>query len=306
MEIPEKNLIDEHFLERLRMQRLKQAAEYKNATKNSGNEAIIEKSNDQKEVSFIEKESDKIEESPLRSEDFLHKFNTFDNVIRFSFNESLGNEEKNSYESEGILQTGQTFENDMNQYLTSLLRNEEEVSVKREVYFEQEKNGTSETKFSIDSNNRNDVESPNGNEDIQQNIEIDECIHPIEVDNVLEDTCTDDCDLLLTDKLQRDEDVHPNESFRVTVQPILENKAREFNILGYESVNEDLLWKYLIEKTWKRAKEPYRLHQVVADIYTIRPNDFMNHATVEVLKKSEPRNRSKEFSIDIESLRGLF
>ncbi|MDF2558439.1 MAG: post-transcriptional regulator [Bacillales bacterium] len=338
MEIPDKNFIDERFLKRLREQRLKQATEHENSsTSNSQDEIVDSIGNDQKDVSFIAKDSGSFKESHSQSEDFLHKFNTFDDVVRFSFGTSLRNEEEASYENEVFfkkedlyenemnhsletnlrneegtsfeneeyLQSHKGFENEINQYLNTVLNKEDESSFKNDIQSENENRITADCKSSIESNTGNDEAYSYKIRDYQQNNHLNECYPQMEANNGQEDS-PKAAELAVSEDIHMDEEIHPNESFRSTVHSILESKKREFTILGYESVNEDLLWQYLIEKKWRRVKEPYRLHQVVADIYTIRPNDFMNYATVEVFKKSEPRSRTKEFSIDKESLKGLF
>lgn len=348
METPEKNFIDEHFLERLRKQRLKQAEDIENErtkseTADQTNEipssdipTVNPTNNWQNDVSFKINDSEVIEESHLRSDDFLHKFNTFDNVIRYSFGTDLRNEEEDSYENDVFVQHEGSYENELKNSFETNLRSVEEDSYENKEFYQSEKGFEGEihqflnTVLSskgdslfknegkdeqvdkiitdpaiVSEKNNDDAEFAYQIKDYQNNRFNDSNLQK-EESNELEDKLSGDAELNDEENPKNNGGDHPNVSFRSTVQPILESKKREFNILGYDSVNEDLLWKYLIEKKWKKVKEPYRLHQVVADVYTIRPNDFMNYATVEVFKKSEPRSRTKEFTLDKDSLKGLF
>jgi hypothetical protein len=263
MEIPEKNYIDERFLERLRKQRLKQASELENFDSENGNETIVETSHHLDPIYFA-KDSECDEVSTFDHSDYYQNDKTLISKI-----ENQENAEDISIEMVGFLQ--------------------EEVK---------ENGDLLEGKL----NNRDDFFTLS-HPDLQHNEKMVENEFNRTVETVIE-VQSELVEQLENETINANDNRHPNEIYRASVQQILEGKKREFIILGYETINEDLLWQYLIEKTWKRAKEAYRLHQVVADIYTIRPNDFMNHATVEVFKKSEPKSR--HFSLNIESLKGLF
>jgi len=98
--------------------------------------------------------------------------------------------------------------------------------------------------------------------------------------------------------------MNPNEKYREQVQPFLTSKCEEFKLLDYHNVTEDLLWNYLLEMKWRRLTEASRLHQVVADITGIRVSDYMNYASLDVIKKSA--HHSKSFALNKEDLKELF
>ncbi|MEH7384115.1 post-transcriptional regulator [Bacillus sp. JJ1521] len=74
------------------------------------------------------------------------------------------------------------------------------------------------------------------------------------------------------------------DKFRETVRPFLQSKLGEFELYGYDSVNEEGLWEFLKNKTWRKEKEERLLHQIVNDILSVKVGDYMNYATVEAFK----------------------
>lgn len=80
------------------------------------------------------------------------------------------------------------------------------------------------------------------------------------------------------------EEQHPMEVYRLQVKPALISKVEEFKLLGYDRVSEDEVWKCLTEKTWKKVKQPKRLHETVQDILTLRATDYMNFLAIEAYK----------------------
>jgi hypothetical protein len=86
---------------------------------------------------------------------------------------------------------------------------------------------------------------------------------------------------------------HEYDRFREVVGPALESKMSEFQILGYQKVNEQEIWNYLTNKKWKKCKEDIHLYEIVEDIFSVKVGQYMNYATVETYK-------SPEFSFDNE------
>lgn len=80
---------------------------------------------------------------------------------------------------------------------------------------------------------------------------------------------------------------HMNDFLRKDVQIVLHSKLEEFSLLGYGQVSEQELWGFLHRKKWRKLTEPKLLHEVVADIMSIKVGDFINYATVEALKEAE-------------------
>lgn len=80
---------------------------------------------------------------------------------------------------------------------------------------------------------------------------------------------------------------HLYDHYRIQVQPALQSKMEELYLLGYGTVMESQLWSFLTKKKWKRPKEEIRLYEIVQEILSLDPGEFMNFQTVEALKSSE-------------------
>ena len=78
---------------------------------------------------------------------------------------------------------------------------------------------------------------------------------------------------------------HPNERYRNQVKPALKSKIDELNMLGYGDIEEQQVWNYLVNKKWKKTEVEFRLFEVVADIMSINPGEFMNYTTVEAFRQ---------------------
>ena len=78
---------------------------------------------------------------------------------------------------------------------------------------------------------------------------------------------------------------HPAEMYKDHLRPFLYSKLEEFKILGYDDVEHESLWSYLIHKKWKQKKE-LPLHELAGNILSVKIGDFMNYATVEAFKSS--------------------
>jgi Post-transcriptional regulator len=75
------------------------------------------------------------------------------------------------------------------------------------------------------------------------------------------------------------------ESLRDQLKPAILSKLNEFEILGYESVQEDDIWKFLLMKKWRKLKEDdIQLHKLVNDILSVRIQEYMTFITVEAFQ----------------------
>ncbi len=81
--------------------------------------------------------------------------------------------------------------------------------------------------------------------------------------------------------------VHEFERFRNQVIPALKSKVEELSLLGYGTVREEQLWEFLTHKKWKKVKEDKKLYEIIDDILSVKPGEYMNYASVEALKLSE-------------------
>jgi len=90
------------------------------------------------------------------------------------------------------------------------------------------------------------------------------------------------------------EDGHKYSHFRAQVQPVLVSKLEEFYLLGYDSVSEEGLWKFLTKKRWKKVKEDIQLYEIIQEIFAVKVSDYISFATIESYKATE-------FSLDDEN-----
>ncbi|CAG9607971.1 post-transcriptional regulator [Pseudoneobacillus rhizosphaerae] len=80
---------------------------------------------------------------------------------------------------------------------------------------------------------------------------------------------------------------HLYDQFRVQVEPAIRSKLEELSVFGYGIHSESQLWSFLTKKKWKKPKEEVYLFEIVQDILTLKPGEFMSFQTVEALKSSQ-------------------
>lgn len=68
------------------------------------------------------------------------------------------------------------------------------------------------------------------------------------------------------------------------LKPALISKAEEFSVLGYEDISIKDIWRFLIEKKWRKPKEGIRVYELVSDVLSLKVGEFMNFATVEAFR----------------------
>ncbi|MBU8581433.1 post-transcriptional regulator [Bacillus paralicheniformis] len=78
---------------------------------------------------------------------------------------------------------------------------------------------------------------------------------------------------------------HPADLYKDHLKPFLHSKTEEFRILGYDDIEIEELWSYLLNKKWKK-KKGVQIHQLAGDILSVKIGEFMNYATVESFKTS--------------------
>ena len=76
------------------------------------------------------------------------------------------------------------------------------------------------------------------------------------------------------------------EEWKQHVQPALESKISEFELVGYKDVTEEMLWRCLEETVWK-GNPKKRLHEIVKDIFHLQPNNYMNFMAKEAMQKED-------------------
>ena len=97
---------------------------------------------------------------------------------------------------------------------------------------------------------------------------------------------------------------HPYEKFRQEMDPALKSKQEEFDLLGYPDITEEDIWKYMIQKKWKKAKGEARQHEIIQDIMRLKVSDYMNFATTSALVEAE--TRKKDMAAGLEEFKDLF
>ncbi len=98
--------------------------------------------------------------------------------------------------------------------------------------------------------------------------------------------------------------MHPNNEYRELLRPMVQLKLREFNLLGYKNITEELFWAFLTEFKWKGITVPMRLHQAASEVLSVKMSEYMDYASLSVIKKSA--GRSKLTTLDKDEIRKLF
>jgi hypothetical protein len=80
---------------------------------------------------------------------------------------------------------------------------------------------------------------------------------------------------------------HVYDDYFSMLKPALLSKAEEFSILGYDKVSNEDIWDYLKEKKWRNPKEGIRVYELVSDIMSLKPGDYMNYATVKAFRSPD-------------------
>ena len=71
------------------------------------------------------------------------------------------------------------------------------------------------------------------------------------------------------------------------VLPALESKKNEFIVYQYDTVKEEDLWKYLVQKKWRKKDVALLpLHQIVNDIMSLTPAEYMTFEQIENSRSS--------------------
>ena len=71
------------------------------------------------------------------------------------------------------------------------------------------------------------------------------------------------------------------------VLPALESKKTEFEVYQYKTVTEIDIWKFCITKKWRKKVVPeIPLYQIINDILSISPAEFMTFEQIENFKTS--------------------
>ncbi|MED5074527.1 post-transcriptional regulator [Anoxybacillus geothermalis] len=70
------------------------------------------------------------------------------------------------------------------------------------------------------------------------------------------------------------------QKLREQLMPALVCKYDEFRLLGYTQVTLDGLWECLRARRWKHGAAEKKLHELVSDILSLSPGEYMAFLTM--------------------------
>lgn len=70
------------------------------------------------------------------------------------------------------------------------------------------------------------------------------------------------------------------------VYPVIVSKTEEFHLYGYDAVTPEEVWECVLAKL-ERRKGEYMLHQLVAEIFRLTVNEYMNWLTIKAVTSAE-------------------
>ncbi len=80
---------------------------------------------------------------------------------------------------------------------------------------------------------------------------------------------------------------HPYEVHYKKLMPALISKVEELRLINYGTADVPSLWKYLLNKKWKKPDEEPIISKMVADILSVKPGEYMNYTQVTAFKSPE-------------------
>jgi len=71
------------------------------------------------------------------------------------------------------------------------------------------------------------------------------------------------------------------------IRPAIDSKIAEFRYFEYDAITAEELWRYCVEKKWRKKKiEQLRLYEVIATIFSVSPSDIVSFNQVEFLQSN--------------------
>ncbi|MGN7408526.1 MULTISPECIES: post-transcriptional regulator [unclassified Sporosarcina] len=72
------------------------------------------------------------------------------------------------------------------------------------------------------------------------------------------------------------------------VRPAIESKMNEFHFYGYSTVTEKDIWKYCVQKKWrKRNISEMRTYELINDVMELTPAEYMTYTQIEEQRGSD-------------------
>ncbi|HAU34188.1 MAG TPA: hypothetical protein DCW76_07595 [Lysinibacillus sp.] len=69
------------------------------------------------------------------------------------------------------------------------------------------------------------------------------------------------------------------------IRPAIDSKIAEFKYFHYDAITAEELWRYCVEKKWRKKKvDQLRLYEVIATIFSVSPSDIVSFYQVEFLQ----------------------
>ncbi|MFB7158145.1 MULTISPECIES: post-transcriptional regulator [unclassified Lysinibacillus] len=69
------------------------------------------------------------------------------------------------------------------------------------------------------------------------------------------------------------------------IRPAIDSKMEEFKHYQYNAITAEELWRYCIEKKWRRKNiDQLRIHEIIATIFAVSPSDIVSFNQVEFLQ----------------------
>lgn len=69
------------------------------------------------------------------------------------------------------------------------------------------------------------------------------------------------------------------------VQEILKNKVEEFHYYGYRSITTQDLWRYCIDKLWRKQDvQNLKLHELTSGIFRVSASQVLSYLQINDLK----------------------
>ena len=79
------------------------------------------------------------------------------------------------------------------------------------------------------------------------------------------------------------------------VQLVLTNKIEEFHYYGYNAITEQDLWRYCIDKVWRKQDvQNLRIHEVASGIFSASASKVLSYMQITEFKQTEMNSKLSE------------
>lgn len=74
--------------------------------------------------------------------------------------------------------------------------------------------------------------------------------------------------------------------WKALIDPVLDSKVSEFQLMGYSRATKDDIWKCLSKKVWIGNPDKH-IHEIVQDIFHLGSNIYLSYLTVEAYQNDD-------------------